>query len=337
MRRTVRILFGILTGAVVFCMAVWASLAVYYSDLPGEGLRMSLAVGLSVATLLAFVLLPRRGRALVGFLVAWGLLVAWWSTIQPSNARDWQEDVAVLPYATVEGDRVTLHNIRNFTYRSETDFDAHYYDKTVDLGQLSSVDLVTVYWMGDAIAHVMMSFAFGEDDHVIFSIEARKEKSEGYSSVKGFFKQYELTYVVGDERDLIRLRTDYRNPREDVYLYVTRIPPENRRRLFMEYVAAINGLKDKAEFYNTLTTNCTTNVVRHIRAFGGIVRYSWKTLLSGYAAEYAYEIGGLDTSLPFQELRKRSYINPIALSVGDDPMFSRKIREGLPRPAPARP
>lgn len=139
-------------------------------------------------------------------------------------------------------------------------------DKTFDLRRLDSADLITVYWMGDAIAHVMISFGFGGTDFVAFSIEARKEKDEGYSSVKGFFRQYELFYVVADERDVIRLRTDYRNPRENVYLYRTRLPPQDAQQIFLEYVGKINDLKQRPEFCNTLTTNCTTNVGTHTRA-----------------------------------------------------------------------
>ncbi len=307
-----------LIGFLVAGMTAWASFAIYYSDLPGAYLRTALAGLFALATLAAFLVLPRRRRTLFWFLGVFALVVVWWTTIAPSNARDWQVDVAVLPYATIEDNLVTLHNIRNFTYRTETDFDANYYDKTFDLRKLDSVDLVTVYWMGDAIAHVMLSFGFGGTDYVAFSIEARKDKNEGYSSVKGFFRQYELIYVAADERDIIRLRTDYRDPQEDVYLYRTRISPENAQRLFLEYIHKINALKQQPEFYNTLTTNCTTNVIRHIRAFGGKARYNWKILLSGYAAQYAYDLGGLDTSLAFEELRQRCYINPRAHSIGND-------------------
>ena len=268
-------------GLLVACVTAWISLAIYYSGPPGDYLRAGLAGLFPLATLAAFFVLPRRGRTLCWFFVVFALILVWWTTITPSNTRNWQADVAVLPYATIAGNFVTIHNIRNFTYRTETDFDVHYYDKTFDLDKLDSVDLITVYWMGDAIAHVMLSFGFGGADYVAFSIEARKEKDEGYSSIKGFFKQYELIYVVADERDVIRLRTDYRDPQEDVYVYRTRITPENARRLFMEYVNQINELKDNPEFYNTLTTNCTTNVVRHIRAFGGKATYNWKILLSG--------------------------------------------------------
>ena len=317
--------------AAVILMTAWGSLAIWYSDLAGGYVRGGLAGLFVLATLLAFVFLPGRLRTLAGFLVVFGGIVAWWLSIPASNDRAWQPDVAVLPYATVTGEQVTIHNIRNLNYRTETDFDVRYYDKTFDLNRLDSVDLIAVYWMGDAIAHIMVSFGFEGKDFVAFSIETRKEKGEGYSTLKGLFKQYELTYVVADERDLIRLRTDYRNPPEDVYLYRGHMTPENSRKFFMEYVRQINSLKENPEWYNTLTTNCTTDVVRLSRAYGGKARYNWKVLLSGYAPQYAYENGSLDTRIPFEELRKESYINPKAHAIGDDPQFSRKIREGLPR------
>ena len=190
--------------------------------------------------------------------------------------------------------------------------------KTFDISKLTSVDLITVYWMGDAIAHVIISFGFGGTDFVTFSIETRKAKGQEYSSIQGFFKQYGLIYAVGDERDLIRVRTSFRNPQEDVYLYRIRVSPERALQFFMEYVEKINELREKPEFYNTLTTNCTTSIITLIRAFGGDIHYSWKILLSGYTAEYAYELGRLDTTLPFAELRKKSHINKRAHEAGDD-------------------
>ena len=184
--------------------------------------------------------------------------------------------------------------------------------------------------MGPAIAHVFLSFGFG-DDHVAVSVEARKERGEGYSSVQGFFKRYELIYVVGDERDLIRVRTNYRrDPPEDVYLYRVRGPVENARRLFLEYVRAINALRERPRFYDTLTTNCTTTILLHTRVNPGHLPLSWKVLLSGHAAEYVYERGRLDTSLPFEELQRRSRINDAARAADRAPDFSRRIRAGLP-------
>lgn len=316
----------------VILMAAWGALAIYYSDLQTEALRISLAIGMIVAAGLAFAVLPNRKRTLIGFLMVFAGIAVWWLAIPASNGRKWQPDVAVLPYASIQGDRVTIHNIRSLQYRTEADYEVRHYDKTFDLDRLDAVDLLAVYWMGDAIAHVMISFGFQEKDFVTFSIETRKEQGEGYSTLKGFFKQYELTYVVGDERDLVRVRTDYRNPPEDVYLYRLKMSPENARRFFMEYLRQINSMKETPEWYNTLTTNCTTNVVRHVRAFGGQARYTWKVLLSGYAPQYAYELGALDTTIPFEELRRRSHINPKSRAVGDAPDFSAKIREGLPKP-----
>jgi hypothetical protein len=331
MRRIITLTGILVCIAAVILMTGWSALAIYYSNLPGGALRTGLAGGFALLTLLAFIFLPNRKRTLIGFLSVFIVIVAWWLNIPASNERKWQPDVAVLPYATIQGNMVTIHNIRNVQYRTETDYDVRHYDKTFDLNRLDAVDLLAVYWMGDAIAHIMISFGFQEQDFVAFSIETRKEQGEAYSTLKGFFKQYELIYVVGDERDLIRVRTDYRSPPEDVYLYRLNVPRENARKLFMEYIRQINSMKESPEWYNTLTTNCTTNVVRHVRSFGGRARYNWKVLLSGYAPRYAYENGSLDTRIPLEELRKLSYINPKAVALGDDPEFSRKIREGLPR------
>lgn len=332
MKKSIRYTVIAFLSIAIGLMTVWASLAIYYSDLNNESLKASLAVLFSAGTIGAFAVLPNRLRTLVGFFVVFALIAMWWMTIPPSNDRTWQPEVAILPYASINGDIVTIHNIRNFRYRTERNFDAFYYDRTFDLKKLRSVDLIAVYWMGEAIAHIMMSFGFDGKDYVVFSIETRKTQGEGYSTIKGFFKQYELIYIAGDERDLIRVRTDFRSPQEDVYLYRTRIPKEKARRLFIEYVRQINRMKRTPEWYNTLTTNCTTNIVRHVRAFGGRARYSWKILLSGYTPQYAYELGGLETTIPFKELKRLSYINPIAHSVGDDPEFSSKIRVSIPVP-----
>lgn len=319
-------------GLLVAGLTGWASLAIYFSNLPWKSFRMFLAAAFAVATLAAFLFFPRRARTLAMFVAAFALVAAGWWTIPPSNSRDWQAGMALLPHADITADTVMIRNIRNFSYRTEADFDAHYYDKTFDLRRLDSVDLIAVYWMGDAIAHIIISFGFGETDYIAFSIEARREKGEEYSSLKGFFKQYEIYYVAGDERDLVRLRTEYRHPPEDVYLFRTRATRQEARRLFLDYAAMINRLEQQPEFYNSLLDNCTVDVVRHIRATGGTVGYNWQVLLSGYAPRYAYGLGLLDARMSFDELRKRSYINPRARAIGGDPEFSRRIRQSLPRP-----
>jgi len=249
--------------------------------------------------------------------------------------RDWQPEVAVLPYADIAGDLVTVHNIRNFDYRTETDFVPHWEDRTYDLRQLDSVDLIAVYWAGKAIAHIMVSFGFAGKDYVTVSIETRKEKGESYSTIAGFFKQYELVYVVADERDVIRLRTNYRkSPPEEVYLFRVHAPIENGRRVFLDYIRDINEVYAHPRFYNTLTTNCTTSALLHTRVNVGSPPLSWKVLLPGYFPAYAYELGRLDRRYPFPELERMSRVNDRAHAADKDPAFSQRIRDGLPLPAP---
>jgi hypothetical protein len=248
--------------------------------------------------------------------------------VRPSNDRDWQPDVAILAYADIKGDLVTVHNIRNFDYRTETDYTPAYYDKTFDLSKLESVDLVAVYWMGPKIAHILLSFGFGGTDYLAISIETRKEVGEAYSTLKGFFGEYELYYVVADERDVIRLRTNYRHdPPEQVYLYRIRGPIEKGRRLFLEYMRRINALNRQPEFYNTLTTNCTTSIWLNSKVNPEHLPFSWKVLLTGYLPQYMYDEGKLDTSLPFEELQKRSLINARAQAADNAADFSLRIRD----------
>jgi len=334
---------GFLTGfarwvgaLIVLAITGWGALALALVGPRGDKGRLVLAALYGMAGLAAVVaLVLHRGVrfALPVFAVALLAIGLWWSGLQPSNERDWQPEVARLAYATINGDLVTVHNIRNFDYRTETDFTPAYYVRTYDLNKLDSADLVAVYWMGPAIAHLFISFGF-DDDHLAVSIEARKEKGEGYSSAKGFFRQYELYYVVADERDVIRVRTNYRrDPPEDVYIYPLRGPRENIRRLFLEYVRKMNALHEQPEFYNTLTTNCTTAILMNTRVNPGSLPFSWKVLLSGYTPAYVYEAGRMDQSLPFEELKRRSLVNAAAQAADQAPDFSRRIRAALPRPS----
>jgi hypothetical protein len=328
--------FRALLAIAILGLSAWAALALHFGPLASTaGAAVVAAVGLVAA----FAAARRRGSwwsvALFAAVFAGFLYV--WSGVTPSNQRHWQPDVAELAYATFDGDRVTVHNIRNFDYRTETDYTPRYYDKTFDLRELDEVDLISVYWMGDAIAHIMLSFGFAGRDYVTVSIETRKEVGESYDTIRGFFRQYELIYIVGDDRDLIRLRTNYRkDPPEEVYLYRAAGPSVNARRLFLDYFREINELREHPAWYNSLTTNCTTNVLMHTRVNPGDHSYSWKILLSGYAPLYAYERGRLDTSLPFEELKRRSHVNAAAQAADQAPDFSQRIRAGLPRP-PAQP
>jgi len=323
----------IVIGLVLVVVTGWGSLVLYYLAPGPSSVRSALAwcfAALGLATLVTLILGRARTVLTIVFVIALVLVVVVWRMATPSNSRDWQPEVAVLPYAVVDGDRVTVHNIRNFDYRTETDFTPAYYDRTFDLKRLTGVDLLAVYWMGPAIAHLFVSFDFG-DDHLAISIEARKDRTKPYATVPGFFRQYELVYIVADERDVIRVRTNYRkSPPEEVYLFRVAGTPERARRLFLDYIKDINEIREHPRFYNTLTTNCTTMILAHAAVNVGHLPYSWKVMLSGYAPEYAYDQGRLDRSMPFAELMQRSHINAAAQAADKDPEFSKRIRAGLP-------
>ena len=327
-----RLLGGVLAGVTVAVVAAWTAGAIYYSPIPGDGLRTGLALAFVGGTALAFIVLPRRRRTLVGFGGVFLLLVLAWMQIAPSNDRNWQPEVAVAPWAEIDGDRVTLHGVRNLEYRTETDFTARWEDRTYSLQALDSVDLIAVYWAGRAIAHIMVSFGFAGKDFLAVSIETRKERGEGYSTIGGFFRQYELVYVAADERDVIGVRTTHRQPNEEVYVYRLQTPRENIRRVFLHYLETMNDLRERPQFYNTLTTNCTTSILLHTRVNPDAAGLSWKVLLSGYVPQYAYERNRLDTSRPFPELERISKVNDRARAADRDPAFSQRIREGLPMP-----
>jgi hypothetical protein len=322
-----RLAFSFFVIVVLVGMVVWGTLAIYYSNLI-SWLRISLAVLFACGSLTLLLGQPPLRYRVFIFLAAFVLLVVWWLTISPSNDRDWQPDVAVLPWAEIDGDRVTIHNIRNCNYRTEIDYDVRHYDKTYDLSRLNTVDLFLVYWGSPMIAHTMLSFGFREGGYVCISIETRKEKGETYSPLKGIFKQYELTYVVADERDVVRLRTDYRG--ENVYLYRLKARPELIRDVFLNYLARITSLKKDPEWYNALTSNCTTNIRGHTRPYVGNSTWNWRNLLNGYVDQLAYDRGTLDQQLPFVELKRRSLINARAQAADQALDFSRCIREGLP-------
>jgi Domain of unknown function (DUF4105) len=320
-------------AVLVAAIGVWGALLLEYAGPRSDLSRVVLVVGVAlaaVATLIALFVRRWRWPVIGVYVILCGGLAVLWSSLKPTNDRNWQTDLAVLAHATIDGDKVTVHNVRNFDYRSETDYTPAYYDKTFDLGELQSLDIVTSYWTGPTIAHVFVSFGFTGDDYLAISIEVRKPKGEGYSTLKGFFRQYELVYIVADERDLIRLRTNYRrDPPEDVYVYRISGSIEAGRRLFLEYMRRINALQTQPEFYNTLTTNCTTSIWTNTHVNPGRVPLSWKILASGYVPEYLYEQGRLEvTGLSFPELQERAHVNARAQAADKAADFSRRIRAG---------
>jgi hypothetical protein len=229
----------------------------------------------------------------------------------------------------INGDRVVIHNFRNFDYFSKTDFLPRWETKTVQLSHLRTVDFFTNFWGPKLICHTFVSFDFGPDGYVCISIETRPVKGQAYSPIAGLYRQYELYYVIGDERDIVRLRTNFRL--EAVYLYhLIPATPERSRALFLDYVKTANELHDRPQWYNELFSNCTTNVRLHIKHIGSARPWDWQILINGFIAERAYELGAIDTSLPFAELRHLSYIDYRARDADDEPAFSSLIRKGLP-------
>jgi hypothetical protein len=304
--------------------------ALYFAGPRPQALSTALALGYLLGTIALFLFLRPFRRAVVVYAVVFAGLLAWWSAILPSQSKDWAPEVARTSWAEVEGDRLVFHEVRDFDYRSETDFTPRYLDRTYDLAKLRGVDLFMSYWGSPAIAHTIMSWEFEDAPPLAISIETRKDKTQQYSAVQGFFKQYTIFYVVADERDVIRLRTNYRG--EDVYLYRLVVPPEHARRVLLDYVKTINRLHEKPAFYNALTHNCTTTIRLHVQHVGDASPFDWRFLLNGYGDRMLYERGRIDTSLPFEELRARSNIVQRAKAADRDPEFSRRIREGLPDP-----
>ena len=263
-------------------------------------------------------------------LVLAALAAAWWRGLRPSNDRDWRPEVARLATAEVHGERVTVRNVRNFRYRSVEDFDERWEERSLDLTGLDGLDVFFIYWGAPLIAHTILSWSFADGQRLAISVETRKKKGQEYSAWKAFFRQYELVYVVADEADVIKLRTNYR--REEVYLYRVRTPRAAARILLLEYLDAANALARQPIWYNALVANCTTVIRDRVMHAGGRLPLSWQLFANAHLPELLYRRGTLDTSRPFAELKAMSHINERALQAGDRGDFSAAIRVGLPMP-----
>lgn len=287
-----------------------------------------LAAALLVAILTLLVAVRPMLRSLLAVVALLAVVFAWWFSIEPSNDRDWMPDVAELATAEINGNQVTVHNVRNFDYRSEDEYDVHWEDRIYDLDKLENLDLFLIYWGSPMIAHTIMSWQFEDGKHLAVSIETRKEKGEAYSAILGFFRQFELYYVVADEQDVVKLRSNYRG--EDVFVYRLQAKPELARELLLDYFAEMNSLAEKPRWYNAATLNCTTAIREHMVNIGRNGALDWRMLVNGYLPELGYERGSLDTSVPFEELQRRSEITEAAKAAGDSPEFSSLIRVGVP-------
>jgi len=319
----------LLAGVVLSPVVAWSAAAIWIDGPPLRWLAGLLAAGLVLVTGAALAFLRPVRRAPIVVLVAFVAVLGWWLHIPPSNEGDWQPDVARLASATIDGNIVTIRNVRDFDWRSETAYTPRWETRRYDLSQLRGADMFLSYWGPRAIAHTIMSWEFADGRHLAISIETRKKKGQEYSALLGFFRQYEIYYVVADERDLIGVRAKFRG--EDLYLYRLKASVAQARAILLDYLKEVNRLDTTPEWYNALVHNCTTTIRHHALDAGAGRPFDWRILANGYIDELGYERGQIDTSLPFAELRRRSDITARAKAAYADGVdFSRSIRAGLP-------
>ena len=316
-----------LTFLVRLVPLIWATSAIFWSNLPWYWARLVLALTFLAYGIYALWVKPNR-RTLLVFAGLFLVVFVWYHSIRPSHNRNWRPEVAVMPRAIIDGDRVLLKNVRNFDYRSTNDFTVRYEDREVLLSRLTAVDFFVSYWMPGPVAHTFVSFNFDNADPLSISIEARPEVGRGFEPFASIFKQFGLIYVVGDERDVVRVRTNFRG--EDVYLYRIETSPEKARQLFLVYLDRINQLADRPEFYQLLSNSCTINIVRYARMAGKLPEFDIRFWLNGFADRGLYRARLLNPALPFAELRRRSWVNDSARAADDAADFSQRIRASLP-------
>lgn len=320
----------LIAGLWLLCQALliaWATLAIYYSNVPWPGVSLGMAIAFAVFSVWGLWLSRWRNmRAAVAVLFLG--VVVWWLSIAPSHNRNWRPEVAVMPRAFVDGDRVRLTGVRDFDYRTRNDFTVRYEEREVQLSHLVGLDFYVSYFMEGPVGHTFLSFMFDNAPPLTISIETRPEVGEGFAPVASMFKQFELIYVVGSERDLVGVRTNHRQ--EPTFLYQLNTTAEDARRLLLVYLARINELADQPEFYHLLSNSCTINIVRYANAAGRTGRLDIRHVLNGLFDSYLYRSGRIDTTLPFNELRRRSLINEAAQVADGGSDFSQRIRASLP-------
>lgn len=341
-RRIVWALGWMLSIALVALCSLWGGMALHLHAPHQHHLSQALVLVWAFAwlLLLGYAVLQRRILPLLagGLVLMLGLLI-WWARIAPQADRDWADDVARQVRLTQDPQRsatVHLENVRNFAWRSDSDYTAHWETRSYDLEQLRSVDVALSYWMGPAIAHTLVSFGFADGQQLVFSIEIRKEKHEQFDALAGFFKQYEMALVAADERDILAVRTNVRG--EQVHLYRVNMPQASMRDLFMAYAQQAAQLEHAPRFYHTLTANCTTIVWQLARRVGQDLPLDWRLLASGYLPEYLRDANALASKQPLDILRATGDITQRAQrwqapATMDDAAasadFSQHLRQGM--------
>jgi hypothetical protein len=312
----------------VALLASWGALALWYKAPRGfRVLGAALWTAFGVACIAA-LWCGRLETGVAAFALAHALLLLWWRSLLPSNDREWADDVAQTVGGKLEGSLVTLDKVRDFEWRSNSDYTPRWTTRSYDLARLHSLDMIVSYWARPSIAHMLISFGFAQDDYVAFSVEIRRDKRQSFSEIGGFFKEFELVVIAAEERDIVRLRTNVR--REQTYLFRLNFEPAAMRALFLAYVAEANALVREPRFYHTITANCTTVLFRMLRRIVGRLPFSYRVLLSGYMPEYFYGTGYLDKRYPLEELRALGYVSERGRLADTSPTYSTDIRRGIP-------
>jgi hypothetical protein len=326
LRAVERLSLFIIFSLLVPFLILWGTIAITFSNLPGDLLRQSLALLFGLASLLMFLFIKDLKKALKVLCAASTVLLVHYMFIAPSNDRNWLADVAIMPEIDFEGDIAKVNNIRFFKYRSNTDYDIEYDNEKFDLRMITGTDLFISYWDGlQGIAHTFVSFRFADGKTLCVSVEVRREKEESYSTAKGFFKQFELIYVIGNERDIVKVRTNFRS--EETFMYPMTLTREQSQAFCRSLLKGANDLNTNPKFYNTFGQNCTTTLIDHMNDIDGInIGFNQKLLLNGVSDHFAYEMGGINNDIPFALLKSSCYISDIAKKLGNDINFSKKIR-----------
>lgn len=295
---------------IVLGFGLWGGFALHFQARAFLKLALICMWGLLVILTLWGICRPKgRMRSLVVFVFGVIIMVTWWASFTPKLDRDWAPELAQSLTGEIDGNKVTLHNVRNFNWRTSTDFDVRWESREYDLDQLDSIDMILSYWGDDAIAHTLLSFGFLNGDHAVFSVEIRRENNEEFSTIGGFFKKYELAILVADENDIVRLRTNVRDPLEDVYLYPITTTKEHRIALFQGLIGKANDLAKKPRFYHTIMANCTTVIYSLIRQYRDDIDLDIRIIQSGYLPDYMAERGVLNWSKPYGDIRARAAIS----------------------------
>jgi hypothetical protein len=323
-----KILLVVLLLLILGLAWMWGVTALYLAGPKSYWLNITLACIFGLFLPAAFIFTRSLWRGSLSCLVVFAALLIWWQTLTPTHYKNWALDVEQISHGEIQGDKLVMYNVRNFDYRTVNDFDQIWETREYNLNNLRGLDLFLSYWASDNIAHAILSWDFGDDGHLAISIETRKDRTQQYSSIRGFFKQYEIAYVAADERDIIMLRTNYR--KERVYLYHLEVPKRKVRALLNDYLLTMNNLVETPEFYDALANNCTTAIKIHVDAIrlDEPPPFDWRIIASGHVDGLLYDRGKLITTMPFKELRRISRVDLRMQKEGRED-FSKKVREHL--------